>query len=278
MPRRIFDDVIREAMEDFEQFGYDDASRLSYWQERIRKAAKESMTPEQVMEEQLRKAYAAVFKREVEKGGALKRHPQVAKFVLEKVKPELRAELSKRIQASANLIKLDREKVIQETLQRFSGWATSVPSGGTAKKPKEERLKILSGFGGIRFKERRVLIDQAHKLTSAINDVVAKGGGAIAAQWVSHYHEQNYDYREEHKERAIVSEKLPYLVRGSWADEQGFVKRAGGKYTDELTAPGEEIFCRCFYKYIYNLGSLPREQLTRKGADKLAEVRRQMAA
>lgn len=278
MARRIFDDVLREAMADFEENGFDNAERLAYWQERIARAARESMMPEHVMEEQLRKAYASVFQREVERGHALKRHKGVPRFTLEKLKPQLRGELAKYIQASASLIKLDRERVVQETLQRLSGWVTSLPAGGTDQNSKDAKAHIKSGMGGLQFKERRVLIDQAHKLTSAINDVVAKGGGAIAAQWVSHAGEAGYNFREEHKERAERSERLPYLIRDSWADQSGYVKLAGAKYIDQITRPGEEIFCRCYYRYIYSLSGVPREQLTRKGADKLAEARRQMEA
>lgn len=273
-----FNDVIREAMADFEEHGFDNAERLAYWQERLRKAAEETMTPEAVMEQKLREAYAAVFKREVERGHALERHPGVQRFTLEKVKPQLRLELSKRIQASASLIKLDREKVIQQTLQRFSGWATSIPEGGTTQGVKEERGKIIEGMGGLKFKERRVLVDQGHKLTSAINDVIAKGGGAIAAYWISHAGEAGYDAREEHEKRQEASKKLPFLIRDSWAHEQGLVKLAGSKYTDQMTQPGEEVFCRCYFKYIYALSKLPREQLTKKGLERLAEARRQMAS
>ena len=273
-----FNEVIREAMADFEQHGFDNAERLAYWQERLRKAAEETMTPEAVMEEMLRKAYAAVFKRDIENGNALRRHPGVQRFTLEKVKPKLRLELSKRIQASASLIKLDRERVIQQTLQRFSGWATSIPEGGSSQSNKEERGKIIEGMGGLKFKERRVLIDQAHKLTAAINDVIAKDGGAIAAIWISHAGEAGYDAREEHEERQEASKKQPFLIRDSWAHEQGLVKLNGSKYTDQMTQPGEEIFCRCFFKYIYALSGLPREQLTKKGLERLAEARRQMAS
>lgn len=273
--RQAFDEVLKQAMKDFEENGYQSADQLAAWRERLERAARESMTPESVMEEKLREAYEQVYRRQVEQKLVLRRHPGLSTFTLDRVKPELRGELTKRIRASADLIKLDRRNVIDKTMQRFTGWASSVPITGT-KPDKDERAKIVSGMGNLSFQERRVLIDQSHKLTSAINNVVAVGGGAIAAIWHSHYKESGYNFREDHKELALVSQKVPFLIRGSWADEQGLVKLAGSKYTDQIVDPGQDIFCRCYYVYQYALSQLPREMLTRKGEERLAEARRKM--
>ncbi|ECG8055094.1 hypothetical protein FM848_23300, partial [Salmonella enterica] len=35
-------------------------------------------------------------------------------------------------------------------------------------------------------------------------------------------------------------------------------------YLDEITQPGEEVFCRCYLTYIYNVRSLPDEMKTEK--------------
>lgn len=272
---KSFDATLSEALDDVIEHGFDSEERLAFWQEQLRRAAEATMMPLSEMERLLNEALTAAYRREVDKGAILGRHKGVSRFTLDKVRPELRGELSKRIRTSANLIKLDRERVINETMQRFSGWASSVPVGGSrAQDKREEKDHVRKGLAGLKFKERRVLIDQTHKLNSAINDVVARGGGAIAVLWKSHHNQAGYDYREEHKDREIESAKRPYLIRGSWADEAGFVK--GSKYLDSMTQFGEEIFCRCYGVYIYNLSALPAEMLTAKGRAKLAEVRERM--
>ena len=106
----------------------------------------------------------------------------------------------------------------------------------------------------------RLQIDQGHKFSNTLNDIIAVDGGAIAAKWKSHYRQPGYDYREDHKER----DGNYYAIRGSWAMEKGLMNKGEG-YTDDMTMPGEEIFCRCGYTYIYSLRKIPEEMLTSKG-------------
>jgi hypothetical protein len=44
-------------------------------------------------------------------------------------------------------------------------------------------------------------------------------------------------------------------------------------YTDQITQPAEEVNCRCYYEYIYNLADLPDEMLTEKGRKDLAALK-----
>lgn len=272
-----FQAILNAAINDIAENGFDTAERIAYWQRRLREAAEQLLTPGQKMERMLRDALTAVYRRLIERGGILEYHPGIELYTIDKVKPQLRAELSKRIVASADLIKLNRHEEIEKTLRRFSGWASSIPAGGSdqVKKPKVKK-EIRKSFAGLPFTERRVLIDQGHKLEASVSEIVATGGGAIAGIWKSHYNQANYDYREEHKERAVESAKKPYLVRDSWAHKAGFVKLAGSKYIDEMTKPGEEVFCRCFYKWIYTLRGLPEEMITAKGKAALEMARKAM--
>jgi hypothetical protein len=177
--------------------------------------------------------------------------------------------------ASANLIKLNREKAIQSTLQRFSGWATSIPAGGSNVQDKPEvKSDVSKSLKQLPFEERRVAIDQGHKLISAINDIVAQDGGAIAAVWHSNWRQQNYNYREDHRER----DRKVYLIRDSWAHKAGLVKPGKVGYTDEITQPAEEPMCRCFYLFVYSLEDLPADMLTEKGREEIARVREATAA
>jgi len=274
--QKDFDSVLKEAMAYFSSNGYDSSEALAYWDAKLRAAAAASMTPSQKMERMIADAMKAIYKRMIEKGGVLSKHPGVPKFTLDRMKPQLRAELDRRIMANASLIKLNHDEEIAATMRRFNGWATSIPKGGTDQKSGEESEKIRKSLSGLKFRERRVLIDQGHKLESAINSVIAVGGGAIAAVWRSHFHQAGYDYRKEHKDREIESEKLPYLVRDSWAMQKGYVKKAGSKYTDEIEQPGEFPFCRCFYRYIYSVRALPDAMVTEKGRSALAAAKAKM--
>lgn len=229
------------------------------------------MSPED-MKRKLDEGLIAIFKKQVEQGGVLAMHPGVEKFTLEKIKPKLREELEKRIMASADLIRLNRDEAIEKTLRRFAGWASSVPAGG-ASEPDKRTVKgeIKRGIAGLPYIERRVIIDQGHKLVSNIHAVLAEEGGAIAGIWHSHWRQPNYDYREDHKER----DELVYLMRDSWARDDGLVKAGPAGFADDITQPGEEVNCRCFYEYIYNLRDLPEDMLTKKGQQALAQVRQE---
>ena len=225
------------------EHGFDEVERVAKWSRLIREAAVRSMIRPESLEQTLRDALAATYRKMVEKDGLLEFHPGIKRYTLEKVKPALRSELDRRIMASANLIKLNREQAIDKTIQRFQGWATSIPNGGTDNANKREtKENVRKALTQLPFEERRVLIDQGHKLTSAINEIVATDGGAIAGVWRSHWRQPGYNYREDHKDR----DQRVFLVRDSWAHKLGYVKPARGVgYTDDVTKPAEEPFCRC---------------------------------
>ena len=174
-------EVLTAAVNDISEHGFDSAERVAFWSERIKEAAQRSMTPPHAMEQMLRDAMAAIYQRMVDRGEVAKFHPGIARFTIERLRPQMRAELDRRILASAGLIKLNKEQSVQKTLQRFQGWATSIPAGGSDNVDKrEEKTKLTKALRQLPFEERRVLIDQGHKLTASINEIVATDGGAIA--------------------------------------------------------------------------------------------------
>ncbi len=264
-----FVEALSTAIADFAEHGYDDHERLVRWVEVLRRAALRSMVPEYKLREELARVLGSVYQRVVERGDILRQHPGVARFTLDRVKPRLRAELDRRILASANLIKLNREASIQKTLQRFSGWSTSIPPDGSdaVRKP-EVKKELRKALSQLPFEERRVLIDQGHKFTSELNNIIAVDGGAIAAVWHSNWRQLGYNYREDHKERDLKV----YAIRGNWAIEKGLMNKGAG-YTDDMTKPGEEVLCRCHYQYIYAISALPPDMITPKGHNELARVR-----
>lgn len=261
-----FYEVLTAAVNDFIQYGFDSKKRLDYWIEKIRFAADKALKSDAEMQQEMEKALNAAFSRMVTKGGLV--NAQVSKYDIERLKPKLRSELDRRIIASANLIKYNRQENISNTLRRFEGWATSIPIGGTKTVDRnEEKKSIKKSLGKMPFEQRRIIIDQTHKLVSNINEIVAIDNGAIAAKWHSHWRQAYYNYRKDHKER---DEKI-YVIKGSWAHKQGLISAPNG-YTDEITSPGEEVFCRCNYVYLYNLRQV-KDLLTKKGQEVLQSTK-----
>jgi hypothetical protein len=264
-----FFETITEAINDIVKNGFDTQKRIDDWLSKIRKSAIESLVPMQVVEKEVAATMQTIYKRMIVNGGILRFHPGISKYTLDMIKPKLRKELDRRIMANAQLIKLNREQMILKTQQRFSGWATSVPNGGSdAVDKKDTKVVIRKALAQLPFEERRVAIDQGAKFVAQLNNVVAVDRAAIAAEWQSHWRRPNYNYREDHKER----DRRVYAIRGNWAMEKGLMKVGLAGYTDEITMPGEEVFCQCNYVYIYGVNKLPDNMLTQKGRDGIAKA------
>jgi len=268
-------EVITAAVADLTAHGFDRQSRVDDWMAKIEAAAHRTMTPPKTLDTLLRDTMRGLYQRLVDGGSIARLHPGVSAFTLQNVKPKLRAELERRIMTSADLIKLNREQSIAKTLQRFQGWASSVPAGGSRVQDKREgKYDVAKSLKQLPFEERRVIIDQGHKLTASINDVIAQDGGAIAMRWHSHWRENNYAYRKDHKER----DAKIYLIRNSWAHKKGLVKPGEVGYLDEHEMPSELPFCRCFGSYLYSLRKLPPDMVTEKGREAMAAARAKMDA
>ncbi|HGG6072208.1 TPA: hypothetical protein ACJG4U_003496 [Salmonella enterica subsp. diarizonae] len=259
---------LRDAIKFFLEHGYSSEESLIMWTERLRNATEDKVGGDDFYRYVSRRLTAA-YDLEVGRERALKRHPGVSRFTLNYLEPKLRAELDRRIMASADLIKLNRTQAVDRTIQRFSGWATSIPpitsiSPGLSASSRSGVVAtsqhIAKSARQIDFEQRRVMVDQTHKLIANIDNIIATDGGAIAAVWHSHWRQPNYDYREPHKDRDMKT----YAIRGNWALKKGFMKVGPAGYLDEITQPGEEVFCRCYLTYIYNVRSLPDEMKTEK--------------
>ena len=258
-----FYEVLTAAINDFILYGFDNRERLDYWLKTLKESAVKSLITPEKMQSELERSLKGAFDRLVTKGGLVSK--DVTRFTVDRLKPKMRAELDRRILASVNLIKFNREESISNMLRRFSGWATSIPIGGSDTVDKrEEKKQVKKSLGMLPFKERRVIIDQTHKLIANINEIVALDNGAIAAQWHSNWRQANYNYREDHRE---LDENI-YLIKDSWAQKEGYVKPKNG-YTTDVVAPGEAVYCRCRYKYLYRVSQLPDEMVTQKGKEAL---------
>lgn len=264
-----FREVLTEAVGDMTLHGYDNQSRLEYWVQRLREAAQTDLPSPKVLEQRMKRAMETIYKRVTSKTALKRRHPQVSLSTLQWIEPKLRPELTKRILASTQLIKLNRQQAIEKTLQRFSGWATSVPDGGSKVVERAEvKADIEKPLKQQKYEERRLDIDQGHKLMASIDAVIAEQTDAIAGMWRSHWRQTNYDYREDHKER----DQKVYAIRGNWAMEKGLMNKGAG-YLDEMTQAGEEPFCRCYVVYFQNLRDLPDAMVTAKGRKLLEKTR-----
>lgn len=261
-----FQRVLADAIADVAMHGYTSRERIDMWAGLLRSAAEWELGPEEAIDARMRDALGAIYAKLIDRGKVASVVPGVSQYTLAMIKPQFRAELDRRILAGADLIKLNRRAAIEKTLQRFSGWSTSIPPGGDGVIDKREtKASIGKSVAQVRYEARRVGIDQAHKLSANLSNIVAVANGAIAAEWNSHWRQANYNYRRDHKDR----DEHVYAIRGSWAVEQGLINKGAG-YTDEMTAPGEEVFCRCFYRYITSLRRVPDSMLTRKGQEWLA--------
>ncbi len=265
--RNTFYETITEAVADIAAHGFDSQARLEEWVRRIRVAAAQSLTPTHVLEAALTSSMRTIFRRLVERGDLVKQHPGVSRLTIQNLKPTLRPELDRRIMGAASLIRLNRHSALEKTLQRFSGWTTSVPAGGSKAVDRGEvKTDIRKALAQLPFEERRVLIDQGHKFAASLSRIVAEDQNAIAAEW--NHHHVTYP-RTEH----LARNGHILLVRGSWAHQRGLVKVGAAGYVDQVEQPGEWVYCRCTYRYLYALRDLPAEMLTARGVGELRGVR-----
>ena len=265
-----FNDVLRAAVADLAEHGYDDRERVDAWLVKLRAAAAAALVSEHELNQRLGRSLGKQFRKHMRMVG--KRHRGIDRFTIANIQPALRNDLDRRILASVKLIRLNREASIQKTLQRFEGWSTAIPRGGSRTVDRGEAVSdIGKAVRGIPFEERRVAIDQGHKLLASIDATIATAGEAIAAIWHSHWRETGYDYRPAHKRL----DGGVFLLRKSWAAKAGLVKKPGDKqYSDQVMQPAVEPFCRCYWQYLYALADLPEEYLTAKGKLALKGERR----
>lgn len=260
-------ELLTAAIRHFGAHGYVHPHEVEHWSNLIEEAADD---PEALAREKhrLRIRLEGAFRRAFSRGSLMRRHPKIETWAASRLAPEARAELERRIYAASDLIRLNRKEAVAKTLQRFKGWVTSVPPGGlpdTEVKPVKRDLSKAAL--DTRFIARRVAVDQTDKMLANVNDIIATGAGAIAGTW-----DATWEIERKHRPEHAARDGLIYVIRGSWADEQGLIKHPNG-FTDEHDMPAWLINCRCDYIYLYRLEDLPDEMLTPKGREALARSR-----
>jgi hypothetical protein len=257
-----FRTLLLEAIDHFATVGYTSEADLQEWVARLHRSLDDELMGDPATKALVTQVLTSVYNREVRLGIG-KRVPGVSRYTLDRVAPQLRAELDRRIFASVDLIRLNKRAATEKTLQRFSGWVSSVPVHGSKNVARREVARdVGKSVRQLKFEARRVAIDQGHKLSAAVSHVVAQGEGAIAAIWHDRgEHDRGYDARPEHLKRSGTL----FLVRDSWAMKDGLVKKAGRQYTDEIEQPAELPYCSCTYQYVVSPRALPPDALTEKG-------------
>lgn len=270
MPSDRFRKVLEEAIRYFEKWGYENPDVLMDWITRLRNAAETEQGSLSSKQRKLAESLRSIFYQMTKKGRMIENaNPHVTRLTLQIIAPSLRNELDRRILASADLIKLNRTRAIEETLQRFSGWSTSIPPGGSGAVSKREVANhIAKPLHSRSFEERRLAIDQGHKLIANVNHIIGIQSGGIAVKW-RHVHQAGYNGRPEHEER----DGQFFLLKDSWAKEKGLVKKGPNPYYDDIDQVGVAPFCRCWVEFKISLSQLPPEFLTKKGQKTLEETR-----
>jgi hypothetical protein len=249
---RDFRSLLQQAIQDITVNGYDSPEQIELWIIKLRDAAEREVGGLDRSDPIVRRQLEAVYAKAVSKGGIAARIPEIPRYTVQMVAPHLRAELDRRIIAATDYIKIRREE---------AGWATSIPKGGDRSVNKVDTTKLIGkSLQQFRFEQRRVAIDQGHKLMANVSEIVAADNDAIAAEWCV-VHRSGYENRPAHKARAGEI----FLVRGCWALTEGLIKRAGRRYIDEVERPAQLPLCSCSYRYITSPKRLPEDMLTAKG-------------
>ena len=252
-----FFQVLTLAIADMVSHGFDSASRVEHWIFEIKKSLKTQVLPPRDLEQMVYRALTNTFERTLRTHRG--RHALTNKVIVSQMTPQLRTEMNKRMMATMQLLQASRDETLAKVVRNFTGWATSIPEGGTAQaKQREEKARIRRILTRIPNQEKRIILDQSYKLKTAMDDLIAKESGAIAAKWYDRgEHDITYDARKLHLDRSGTI----FTIRNSWAHQQGLIKAPNG-YTDDFEMVGEFPFCKCHYEYFYRIEDLPKQFLT----------------
>jgi hypothetical protein len=256
--------VLASAISDMVLHGFDSQSRVEHWVYELKRALKIQLLPPRTVQEMVYRALTDTFERTLRAHTG--KRTRVNKTTVAKLTPQLRTEMNRRIMATTQLLHLTRDESTAKVVRSFTGWATSIPAGGTpVAKQKEEKDAIRRTLTRIPNQEKRVILDQSYKLKVTMTDTLAKESGAIAAMWHDRgEHDSAYNARRDHLARSGTI----FTIRNSWAHKQGLIKAPNG-YTDDFEMVGEFPYCQCSYTYFYSADELPTEFLTVKGKNVL---------
>lgn len=236
---------------------------LSKWQERLSELLNNGVVS--FSQHQINTFFSNILKRNLTVS-SYRKNFKIRKLDFNKAQLSARSGdfLKEHVLLSANLIRMKRDEQIQATLRRFSGWVSSIPTMGEGKPAQSIKAlssDLLKPLKSLSFENRRVLIDQGHKFTAAVNNSIARDQGAIAVKWVSHWKETGYNYRLDHKKR----DGHIFLLKNNPFVRNGYVRKTNVQYIEDVDGFGQLPFCRCYGVYLFSLRDLPIDMLTEKG-------------
>ena len=250
-----FNRLLREAVGHFTRYGFTSPADVNDWLARLNAAAETSLDTAKA-HRRVEKALSSSFANALGRGRLIRRKGKVSKLSIEQLEPKLRDELERRMYAARELIEGDRRVALEQIHKRFLGIATA---GQNPKAVKEGVRAMGKAERDHKAAARVFAVDQSGKLMRMMDEVIAADSDSIGGFW-----DATWDIERKHRIEHAIRHDQWYPRRGSWADNDGFLKRALG-YMDEHDMPGVLINCRCEYRYVYDLEDVPPQFLTAKG-------------
>ena len=251
-----FQKLLREAVKHFAKYGFTSPADVNNWVTRLSAAAETSLDIT-LAQARIEKTLGAAFYRALAAGRLIKKNKgYVDKLFIAQLEPRLKDELERRMFAARELLEGDKKVALERIHQRFLGIATA---GANPQAVTENVRAITKAERDVKAHARMMAVDQTSKLMNMMDEVIAKDAGSIGGFW-----DATWDIQRKHRpEHAARHEKF-YPRRGSWADDQGMIRRGIG-WMDQFDMPGVLINCRCEYHYVYDLEDVPPEYLTPAG-------------
>lgn len=223
----------------------------------------------------MRKGYYDFLKDEV-----FKRHRGLKGYRLSELSGDFQRELKRRTELSLSLIKSKNQNLLNALSDRFVNWLSIDSAEVKGVNPSQHTFLRFLDFRDLEDKSEKqigfILKDQSRKLRENMDSIIRENLGAIGGFWrgmrdkrevgnPNGYYPHGNDSHGDHWNR----EGKFYVFSHTWADKQGLVK--GERYEDlKDGGAGVAIGCRCWIESIYNMQEIPKDNLTRKGAEYLA--------
>jgi hypothetical protein len=183
----------------------------------------------------IRKKLEGAVKRAFSASSIKRKHPKIEEWSILSMRPEMQAALDQRTWEALALARGRRDIEVDESMQRFLGFVSSVPSAGMeeVKKLRMEAERI-AGPVAKPWSAKHIAVDQTNKLIGNLNHTIATGSAAIGGFWDALKGEIPRDNRENHL--GWGKDELFFSIRGNWAEEKGWVNKPGEKGTTSPVA------------------------------------------
>jgi len=278
-------DILQSAITDIAVNGYNSEITINRWLMRLQNSLKNYSAGLPQARSLIDKSMTNEFNRQFfdfrgnPTSKFLQRNRGIDAFTLQRLRPKAQAKLQERIIQNANLIVLDRDAAIADTLKRFQGWtvgqvAKQALTKTDVKEQAETILKPISNSPA-NFVKRLRVIDQNAKMVAAVNDVIANDGGALAMTWHQNWSANPREKGTSEKTNHKQFDGKTFIMRESWAVKEGLLKKGELPFYEDLgTTPGHEVYCGCTASYDYSLTALYRirpDAFTVKGLKRIGK-------